>query len=153
LRFGNGPSLFAATGANNDQLVWTDIDDKKVAVTNTPAEVSELAKTNMLCINGNVLDNVILSKEPGKTMRPIHVFSRTSPAQKGIIVGLLNLEGHKTLMCGDGTNDVGSLKRADVGLAVVNNKEPTKEEKAKKKQMSPWVPKDQLAGKSWAEVA
>ena len=27
------------------------------------------------------------------------------------------------------------------------------EEKAKKKQMSPWVPKDQLAGKSWAEVA
>jgi len=36
-------------------------------------------------------------------------------------------------MCGDRTNDVGSLKRADVGLAIVNNKEPTKEEKLKKK--------------------
>lgn len=153
LKFGNGPSLFANSGSNNDQLIWNDIDDKQVAVTKNPTEVAELAKKNMLCINGSVLDNVILSSEPGKTMRPIHVFSRTSPAQKGIIVGLLNLEGHKTLMCGDGTNDVGSLKRADVGLAVVNNKEPTKEDKAKKKQMSPWVPKEQLAGKSWAEVA
>jgi len=46
---------------------------------------------------------------------------------------MLNSLGHKTLMCGDGTNDVGSLKRADVGIAIVNNKEPTKEEKMKKK--------------------
>ena len=52
-------------------------------------------------------------------------------------------------MCGDGTNDVGSLKRADVGLAIVNNKEPTKEEKLKKKHMSPWVSKDKLEGKTW----
>lgn len=111
-------------------------------MTNKPSEIAALAKANLLCIDGSVLDNVILSSEPGATMRHIHVFSRTSPAQKGIIVGLLNLEGHKTLMCGDGTNDVGSLKRADVGLAVVNNKEPTKEDKAKKKTLSPWVPKD-----------
>jgi len=62
---------------------------------------------------------------------------------------MLNSLGHKTLMCGDGTNDVGSLKRADVGLAIVNNKEPTKEEKLKKKSMSPWIAKDKLVGKSW----
>jgi cation-transporting ATPase 13A1 len=79
------------------------------------------------------------------------VFSRTSPSQKGIIVGLLNSLGHKTLMCGDGTNDVGSLKRADVGLAIVNNKEPSKEDKKKQKQMSPWVKKELLAGKTFAE--
>jgi len=54
-------------------------------------------------------------------------------------------------MCGDGTNDVGSLKRADVGLAIVNNKEPTKEEKAKKKQMSAWIDKKLLEGKTWQE--
>ena len=120
-------------------------------MTTSAKEVAELAKKNMLCINGDVLGNVILYSECSGIIRHIDIFSRTSPAQKGIIVGMLNLEGHNTLMCGDGTNDVGSLKRADVGLAIVNNKEMTKEQKAEKKKISMWAPKDKLAGKTLAE--
>ena len=105
----------------------------------------------MLCINGDVLDEVIRFKDAAPIIRHIDIFSRTSPAQKGIIVGMLKMEGHQTLMCGDGTNDVGSLKRADVGLAIVNNKEPSKEDKKKKKSMSMWPPKEKLAGKSMEE--
>lgn len=82
----------------------------------------------------------------------MHIFSRTSPTHKAIIVGMVNQEGKATLMCGDGTNDVGSLKTADVGLAIVNNKELTKEEKAKKKTMSFRPPKEALAGKGWKEI-
>ena len=81
----------------------------------------------MLCINGEQFEKLILFTDAAKITRHIHVFARTSPSQKGIIVSLLNNEGHITLMCGDGTNDVGSLKRADVGLAIVNNTPPTKE--------------------------
>lgn len=84
-----------------------------------------------------------------KIIEAIHVFSRTSPSQKGVIVGLLNSLGHKTLMCGDGTNDVGSLKRADVGLAIVNNKDPSKEDKLKKKALSPWINPELIKGKTW----
>ncbi len=49
-------------------------------------------------------------------------------------------------MCGDGTNDVGSLKRANVGLAIVNNTEPTKEQKAERKKISMWPDKKKMIG-------
>lgn len=56
------------------------------------------------------------------------------------------------MMCGDGTNDVGSLKRANIGLAIVNNKDPSKEDKKKKKTMSMWVPRAELVGLSAKEA-
>lgn len=45
----------------------------------------------------------------------VAVFARVSPAQKELIIGELNASGHTTVMCGDGTNDVGALRRAHVG--------------------------------------
>lgn len=51
------------------------------------------------------------------------VFARVSPAQKELIVGELNAAGRTTVMCGDGTNDVGALRRAHVGISIVNSPE------------------------------
>jgi len=89
----------------------------------------------MLCITGDVLEEIhqkytdrhLLSR----TVAGFDVFARTSPNQKDFIVSQLNKEGFVTLMCGDGTNDVGSLKRANVGLAIINKDEPSKEDKKK----------------------
>jgi len=48
------------------------------------------------------------------------VFSRWTSNQKGYIISFLNKMGYNTLMWGDGTNDVGSLKKAHIGIAIIN---------------------------------
>lgn len=54
-------------------------------------------------------------------------------------------------MCGDGTNDVGSLKRADVGLAIVNNPDLTKEQKKERKTMSMMPDRKKMVGMNFQQ--
>ena len=46
------------------------------------------------------------------------IFARMSPEQKQVVVERLQLLGYCVGFCGDGTNDCGALKAADVGLSL-----------------------------------
>jgi cation-transporting ATPase 13A2 len=47
-----------------------------------------------------------------------NIFARMSPDQKTKLVETLAELGYRVAMCGDGANDCGALKAADVGLSL-----------------------------------
>lgn len=103
------------------KLVWRSIDEK----TNIPVDPSqhldpEILRTKDICVTGYALAKFTGQRALPTLLRHTWVYARVSPKQKEeILVGLKGL-GYTTLMCGDGTNDVGALKQAHVGVALLN---------------------------------
>lgn len=116
-------------------LVWRAISPSSDHANNkleVPFDVSsgaldDLARQHTLCVTGPALSVL----EGGKSSLAnstlialcprITIFARVSPSQKEIVIRALNDAGLCTLMCGDGTNDVGALKAAHVGVSIVND--------------------------------
>lgn len=81
-----------------------------------------------LCIPGDALLKMANEGEEVLNMYiPLtQVFARVTPDQKELIVKVLRDQNLGVLMCGDGTNDVGALKGADVGVALLTPAERKK---------------------------
>jgi manganese-transporting P-type ATPase len=102
-------------------LVWRSIDDKvNISVDPTARLDPQILETKDICVTGYALAK--FKDQPAWTqiIRHAWVYARVSPKQKEDILIGLKAAGYTTLMCGDGTNDVGALKQADVGVALLN---------------------------------
>jgi cation-transporting ATPase 13A1 len=105
---------------------WVSVDESTV-ITYRSADSKELAKKWDFCIAGKALKSLLSdpSSSHHDTISLARVFARASPEDKTAILTLAKNMGKTTLMCGDGTNDVGALKQAHVGIALlVNSDDP-----------------------------
>lgn len=104
----------------------TDSDSRRLDFSDLPL----LSKQYHLCVTGPALaslaeelNTAATTKEQIEVLLPllpyIGVYARMSPQQKELILMALNAFGYITLMCGDGTNDVGALKAAHVGVSLL----------------------------------
>ncbi|CAD6998459.1 manganese-transporting ATPase 13A1 [Ceratitis capitata] len=128
LRFTRKKLLILTLNKADSIWQWLSIDsESKYSLKH---ELTDLLNGNDLCITGEGLlylreyENHYLLK----ILPYITVCARFAPKQKEYVITSLKHLGYYTLMCGDGTNDVGALKHAHVGVSLLSNI-PTKTKK------------------------
>ncbi|KAF5406279.1 Cation-transporting ATPase [Paragonimus heterotremus] len=125
--------VLVLTGPNalSEEWHWQSVDDS-VVLPVLPSEevcilpaVNKLTKTYDLCLTGEGIEALqSLCPRLLKILIPkAKIHARVVPKQKEDILVQLKQLGYVTLMCGDGTNDVGALKQAHVGVALLNEAE------------------------------
>lgn len=102
-------------------LQWRTVDETKFISVN-PAEPLDrsLFDEYDICVTGPALKQYEGRPEINTLVDNTWVYARVSPAQKEYILTVLKNLGYTTLMAGDGTNDVGALKQADIGVALLD---------------------------------
>ncbi|RXN04414.1 manganese-transporting ATPase 13A1 [Labeo rohita] len=111
---------------------WVSIDGS-VCRPLPASSVSDLIRQYDLCVTGEGLTRLTYEPRLLNALLP-HEFVITS--LKGL--------GFVTLMCGDGTNDVGALKHAHIGVALLANAPehmPEKKKRSKDKEYSSGEPR------------
>ncbi|CAD2222047.1 E1-E2 ATPase, putative [Angomonas deanei] len=124
------------------EIVWMDSvtsevvgKDKNQVIQNTFAR-SRKVKTPKdgqwdLCVNAESIPPTVLKTIIEDYNEQVTIWARCAPTQKEDIVTDLKKKKHVVMMAGDGTNDVGALKQAHAGIAVLNSASvaPTKDNK------------------------
>lgn len=103
------------------ELVWRNVDETNVIPVNSSEPFDQsLFKNYDICITGAALKQYDALPSVTDLIKHTFVYARVSPAQKEFIITTLRSLGYITLMAGDGTNDVGALKAAHIGVALLD---------------------------------
>ncbi|XP_032529694.2 endoplasmic reticulum transmembrane helix translocase [Danaus plexippus] len=143
LRFTQKTEVLILT-ENNNEWNWTSVDEELKLPVKPFKTPKEFTKNYDLCITGEGL--AYLNENHHKffldIIPHIKVFARVAPKQKEFVIVTLKSLGYVTLMCGDGTNDVGALKHADVGVAILPNApERVRERRVEERPSEPEPPR------------
>ncbi|KAH0786931.1 manganese-transporting ATPase 13A1 [Histomonas meleagridis] len=93
-----------------------------------------------LCYTGRAIDK-LNDNEFEEVVKKCNIFARMQPQMKEKIIIKLNQLGEKTIMCGDGTNDVGALKQAHVGVGLIEQSAEANNNGQSLQEMEEYKPK------------
>jgi len=107
--------------ADEKDLVWRTVDDQMIIPVDATKPIDpKILSDYDLCITGVALKQFAGLPSWVDLVQNVWVYARVSPAQKELILNSLRSLGYTTMMAGDGTNDVGALKAAHVGVALLD---------------------------------
>jgi cation-transporting ATPase 13A1 len=102
----------------------TPVEDAALTARTIEELSNSIRPTDFIAITGDAYDAMAMADEQvlHRILIQIGVFARASPSQKESILTRYKSLGYHTLMCGDGTNDVGALKQAHIGVALLGGR-------------------------------
>ena len=102
-------------------MYWQSYDDESHVMNFAASEVKELCKKYDFATTGKNLQAAFdFDEDTRKVLGYFKIFARMTPDAKETVIQCLHSVGALCLMCGDGANDVGALKQADVGVALLS---------------------------------
>ncbi|KAJ6833555.1 putative manganese-transporting ATPase PDR2 [Iris pallida] len=113
------PALILVPAKDGRGFEWVSPDEKE-RTSYSEKEVETLSDIHDLCVGGDCFEMLQQTGAVLQVIPYVKVFARVAPEQKELILTTFKSVGRMTLMCGDGTNDVGALKQAHVGIALLN---------------------------------
>ncbi|XP_062083748.1 probable manganese-transporting ATPase PDR2 [Humulus lupulus] len=156
------PALILSRKGNGEGYEWISPDEVE-RMPFSDKEVEAISETHDLCIGGDCMEMLQQTGAVTRVIPFVKVFARVAPEQKELIMTTFKTVGRITLMCGDGTNDVGALKQAHVGVALLNAVPPTqtvksssetsKDESTKVAKVKKSKPASEAEGSSKGKVA
>ncbi|XP_036329335.1 manganese-transporting ATPase 13A1 [Rhagoletis pomonella] len=124
LRFTRKKLLILTPGEmdNEKNIKWHWLSVNTDATYSLKHDLKDMLASYDLCITGEGLNYLKDNENPymQKILQHVTVCARFAPKQKEYVITSLKHLGYYTLMCGDGTNDVGALKHAHVGVSLLS---------------------------------
>ena len=137
LRFVKHKTALILSSKSDGSWVWESVNEDvsyPFDVIRDSQQWATIVSQSDLCLTGDALVHLqhVAGSVLPSLLPKVRVFARFDPKQKEFVITSLRDEGFTVLMCGDGTNDVGALKHANVGVAILSSP-PVSEKKEPKK--------------------
>uniref|UniRef100_A0A7S2NT13 P-type ATPase A domain-containing protein n=1 Tax=Leptocylindrus danicus TaxID=163516 RepID=A0A7S2NT13_9STRA len=112
-------TLLLSHDPNTNTATWSNTSaTSQEVIPFDPSTFKDLTKKYTLAVTGKSFNAMIEDLAP--FVYDITIYARCKPKDKELLVKKLAILGHTSVMCGDGANDVGALRGADVGVALLS---------------------------------